>query len=82
LRTALAGGEEYGVRAHSLLARIAYEDGNWNEALKELQPCLKYDTRGNYHYRLYQVYKKLGDAPAAAQAFRTAKLLLSQAGGK
>lgn len=80
LQTAVAGGEEYAIRAHSLLARIAFEDGDLSEALKELQPCLKFDKRGNYHYRLYEIYKKLGDAPAAAEAFRTAKLLVSQTG--
>jgi tetratricopeptide (TPR) repeat protein len=79
LEIALRGGEDYGIRAHSLLARIDYEDGNWSDALKELQPCLKFDRRGTYHYRLYQIYKKLGDGPDAAEAFRTAKLLLAQA---
>ena len=75
LKTALAGGEDYSVGAHSLLAHIAYEDGNWKEALRELQPCLRYDKLGNYHYRLYQIYRKLGDGPSAADALRTARLL-------
>jgi tetratricopeptide (TPR) repeat protein len=78
LKTALAGGDEYSLSAHSLLAHIAYEDGNWREALRELQPCLQYDKLGNYHYRLYEIYKKLGDTPSAAEALRTSRLLAKE----
>jgi cytochrome c-type biogenesis protein CcmH/NrfG len=78
LKTALAGGDEYSLSAHSLLAHIAYEDGNWREALREIQPCLQYDKLGNYHYRLYEIYKKLGDTPSAAEALRTARLLAKE----
>jgi tetratricopeptide (TPR) repeat protein len=69
LRLALQGvSPDSAAELHSVLAKCYAARGENAEALQELKPALTADTMGTYHYQLYQLYLKLGDQKAAANA--------------
>jgi tetratricopeptide (TPR) repeat protein len=75
LKTALNGSPLILPQVHSLLARCYAADGNYAAAAEELKPALPADKNGVYHYQLYQLYQKLGDAKAAAVALQESEKL-------
>jgi len=75
LKTALNGSPLSLPQVHSLLARCLAALRDYSGALAELKPALPSDTTGTYHYQLYQIYQKLGDAKAAAAAFQESEEL-------
>ena len=75
LKTALNGSPLVLPQVHSLLARCYVSQGNYPAALEELKPALSSDKNGVYHYQLYQVYQKLGDAKAAGIALQESEKL-------
>jgi len=77
-KTALRGPDPSLPQVHSLLARCLAAQGDYSGALAELKPALPADTTGVFHYQLYQIYQKLGDANAAAAALQQSEKLRSE----
>ena len=76
LRLALQGvSPDATAELHSVLAKCYAARGEYAEALKELKPALSADTMGTYHYQLYQLYLKLGNQKAAANALEESENL-------
>jgi tetratricopeptide (TPR) repeat protein len=72
-------------QVHSLLSRCLAAKGDYSGALAELKTAVPSDTTGIYHYQLYRIYQKLGDAKDAAAAFQESEKLrraASEAGEK
>jgi len=63
---------------HSQLAKCYAARGEYEQALQEIKHALPTDTMGDFHYQLYQIYQKLGDKNAAAEALRTSEQLRRQ----
>jgi tetratricopeptide (TPR) repeat protein len=63
---------------HSLLAKCYAQQGDYPEAVKELEPALPADTMGAFHYQLYQLYQKMGDQKAAQAALQKSEQLRQQ----
>jgi tetratricopeptide (TPR) repeat protein len=76
LRLALQGvSPDTTAELHSVLAKCYAARGEYAEALQELKPALTADTMGSYHYQLYQLYLKLGNQKAAANALEESETL-------
>ena len=75
LKTALNGSPLALPQVHFLLARCLAGQGDYAGALSELKLALPSDTTGIFHYQLYQIYQKLGDAKAAAVALQESEKL-------
>jgi tetratricopeptide (TPR) repeat protein len=61
------------VRARLDLAKAEAEMGQTHEAVEELLPVLKEDKDGEIHYRLADLYRKLGEGTRAQEALATFK---------
>jgi tetratricopeptide (TPR) repeat protein len=75
LRVALKGGQANLPAAHALLGKAYAATGRLRDGLAEVKQSLAADSDGGYHYQLYQLYKKLGDAKAAAAALQKSEAL-------
>ena len=64
--------------AHALLGKICTAQGQYNEAIQELNKALSVDKDGSIHIQLYQLYKKVGDQKAADIALQGAQALQKQ----
>jgi tetratricopeptide (TPR) repeat protein len=61
--------------AHALLGKIYSAQGQTDEAIKELKRALPGDADGSFHFQIYQLYKRVGDAKAAAAALQVSETL-------
>ena len=75
LSLALEGADSTLPRVHALRAKVFAAQGQTTEAVAELKLALDADRDGSYHYQLYQLYKKLGDTSAAADALQKSESL-------
>jgi tetratricopeptide (TPR) repeat protein len=75
LTAALAGTPAILPHVHEQRSRVYAAQGQTAAALAELKQSLDADADGSYHYELYQLYKKLGDEPAAAAALQKSESL-------
>jgi tetratricopeptide (TPR) repeat protein len=75
LKAALNGPPLSLPEVHSLLSRCLGAQGDYSGALAELKPALPSDTTGIFHYQLYQLYQKLGDAKSASAALQQSEKL-------
>ena len=75
LTAALAGSIAILPHVHALRSRVYLAQGQPEAALAEIKQSLDADLYGLYHYQLYQIYKKLGDEPAAAAALQQSETL-------
>lgn len=75
LSLALKGTESSLPRVHALRAKVIAAQGRTTEAVAELKLALDGDRDGSYHYQMYQLYKKLGNASAAADALQKSESL-------
>lgn len=78
LLTAIAGTGRTALSAHALLGKIDAAEGETRDAIGEINKALPIDADGSLHVQLYQLYKKLGDRPAARAALRQSELIQQQ----
>jgi tetratricopeptide (TPR) repeat protein len=65
-------------RVHYLLGRIAVEDGNTDEAIRQFEIAAPGDQDGGIHYQLSRLYRKRGDLAQAQKAEAGAKALIKR----
>lgn len=75
LSLALEGADSSLPRVHALRAKVFAAQGQTTEAVAELKLALDADRDGSYHYQMFQLYKKLGDTSAAAEALQKSESL-------
>lgn len=76
LQLALSGASSSELpNLHSQLAKCYAARGEYEHALVEIKPALPADSMGDFHYQLYQIYQKLGNKNAAAEALRISEQL-------
>ena len=75
LTSALAGATAILPHVHALRGKVDAAQGRTREAVDELKQSLNADPDGSYHFQLYQLYKKLGNGPAATAALQESESL-------
>jgi Tfp pilus assembly protein PilF len=75
LNSALAGATAILPHVHALRGKVFAAQGRTWEAVEELKQSLSADLDGSYHFQLYQLYKKLGNEPAATAALQESESL-------
>jgi tetratricopeptide (TPR) repeat protein len=75
LKLALAGPADQVPHVHALLAKVYAAAGDTGRAIRELRQALPADEDGSYHFRMFQIYKRIGNQEAAGEALKQAKAI-------
>jgi len=78
LAKCLTDPAELQLRAHYLLGRVAFEDGDKKEAILQFELALPIDKDGSTHYMLSRLYKEAGNFVQSQKAAEEAKALIKK----
>jgi tetratricopeptide (TPR) repeat protein len=78
LEIALKGSTAMAPRVHALISKVYASQGRTTEAIGELRQALGTDEDGSLHYQLAQLYRKVGDQKAAADAMKQAQAMFAE----
>jgi tetratricopeptide (TPR) repeat protein len=78
LAKSLAAPPELQPRVHYLLGRVALDDGDKNEAIRQLELALPGDKDGGTHYMLSRLYRETGNVAQSEKALEEAKTLIKK----
>lgn len=81
LETALKGNASRAPAVHALMSRVYSSQGRTLDAIAELRQALGADQDGSLHYQLFTLYRKTGDAKAAAAALEQSRSISQQKRG-
>jgi tetratricopeptide (TPR) repeat protein len=82
LEKALKGNTARVAEVHALISKVYASQGRTSDAISELQRSLGADQDGSLHYELAMLYRKAGDAKAAAAALEQSRLIFQQRQGR
>jgi tetratricopeptide (TPR) repeat protein len=78
LAKCLAAPPELQLKLHYLLGRVAVEDGDKEEAIRQFELALPGDKDGSMHYMLSRLYRETGNQAQSQRALAGAKALINQ----
>jgi tetratricopeptide (TPR) repeat protein len=78
LAKCLVAPPELQLKLHYLLGRVAVEDGDKVEAIRQLELALPGDKDGGMHYILSRLYRETGNLAQSQRALAGAKALIKQ----